>query len=184
MCGRTGRRLRTGGRRERAANGPSLDDLRWEGAMAASECIFCKIAAGTAECHELYRDETTLAFMDIHPANEGHCLVIPQAHFATVFEMSPESFAAVGATVAKLARAVNETLQPGGLSLVQANGEVAGQTVRHGHVDVLPRRADDNLLLNWDCTRVGDLVHADPVRLAALARRIREWLARADKGIE
>jgi histidine triad (HIT) family protein len=117
--------------------------------VAASECIFCKIAAGTAECHELYRDETTLAFMDIHPANEGHCLVIPQAHFATVFQMPPQGFAAVGATVAKLARAVNETLQPGGLSLVQANGEVAGQTVSHVHVHVLPRRAGDNLLLNW-----------------------------------
>ena len=44
--------------------------------MATAECIFCKIVAGTEECHELYRDETTLAFMDIHPANEGHCLVI------------------------------------------------------------------------------------------------------------
>ena len=110
--------------------------------------------------------------------------MIPQAHFATLFEMSPESFAAVGATVAKLARAVNETLQPGGVSLVQANGEVAGQTVPHVHVHVLPRRAGDNLLLNWDRNRVGDPVHADPVHLAALARRIRERLARADKGIE
>ena len=87
--------------------------------MAAAECIFCKIVAGTAQCHELYRDETTLAFMDIHPANEGHCLMISRAHFATLFELPPQSFAAVGATVAKLARAVNETLQPGGLSLVQ-----------------------------------------------------------------
>jgi len=152
--------------------------------VAASECIFCKIVAGTADCHELYRDKTTLAFMDIHPANDGHCLVIPQAHFSTVFEMSPESFAAVGATVTKLARAMNEALQPGGLSLVQANGEVAGQTVPHVHVHVLPRRAGDNLLLNWDRNRVGDSVHADPVRLAALARRIRERLARADKGIK
>ena len=152
--------------------------------MAASECIFCKIVAGTVECHELYRDETTLAFMDIHPANEGHCLVIPQAHFATVFEMSPENFAAVAATVAKLACAVNETLQPDGLSLVQANGEVAGQTVRHVHVHVLPRRAGDKLLLSWDRNRVGDPVHSDPAHLAALARRIRERLARADKGIE
>jgi len=161
-----------------------IDDLHREGTVAASECIFCKIVAGTAECHELYRDETTLAFMDIHPANEGHCLVIPHAHFATVFEMSPESFAAVGAMVAKLARAVNETLQPDGLSLVQANGEVAGQTVRHVHVHVLPRRAGDNLLLSWDRNRVGDPVHADPVHLAALATRIRERLARADKGIK
>jgi histidine triad (HIT) family protein len=152
--------------------------------VAASECIFCKIVAGTAQCHELYRDRTTLAFMDIHPANEGHCLVIPQVHFATVFEMSPESFAAVGATVSKLAHAVNETLRPDGLSLVQANGEAAGQTVAHVHVHVLPRRVGDNLLLNWDRDRVGDPVHADPLRLAALATRIRARLARADKGIE
>jgi histidine triad (HIT) family protein len=144
--------------------------------MAASECIFCKIVAGTAESHELYRDERTLAFMDIHPANEGHCLVIPQAHFTTVFEISPEVFAAVGATVVKVARAVNETLQPGGLSLVQANGELAGQTVPHVHVHVLPRRAGDNLLINWDRNRIGDPMPADPVHLAALARRIRARL--------
>jgi hypothetical protein len=90
----------------------------------------------------------------------------------------------VGATVAKLARAVNETVQPDGLSLVKANGEVAGQTVPHVHVHILPRRAGDNLLLNWDRNRVGDPVHADPVHLAALARRIRARLARTDKGIE
>jgi histidine triad (HIT) family protein len=128
-------------------------------------------------CYGLGRAQTTLAFMDIHPANEGHCLVIPQDHFATVFEMSPEGFGAVGATVAKLARAVNETLQPRGLSLIQANGEFAGQTVPHVHVHVLPRREGDNLLINWDRNRIGDPVHADPVHLAALARRIRARLA-------
>jgi len=144
--------------------------------VAASDCVFCKIVTGTAECHELYRDETTLAFMDIHPANEGHCLVIPHVHFETVFEMPPEGFAAVGATVAKLARAVNETLRPGGLNLVQANGELAGQTVPHVHVHVLPRRAGDDLPINWDRNRVGDPVNADPVHLAALAQRIRARL--------
>src|SRR4029077_15579632 len=103
-------------------------------APASSQCIFCKIAAGTAPCVELCRDAATLAFMDIHPVNEGHCLVIPRAHFATVFEMSAQDFAAVGATVAKLARAVNAALRPGGLNLVQANGDLAGQTVPHVHV--------------------------------------------------
>jgi HIT domain len=72
-------------------------NYRQEDAMAASECIFCRIVVGIAPCEELYRDPTTLAFMDIHPVNEGHCLVIPQVHFAAVFEMSSEEFAASAA---------------------------------------------------------------------------------------
>jgi histidine triad (HIT) family protein len=145
--------------------------------MADPACIFCRIVAVTAECHELYRDEATLAFMDIHPANEGHCLVIPRAHFATVFEMKPEAFGPVAATVARIARAVNEALAPGGLSLVQANGALAGQTVPHVHVHVLPRRAGDDLRMNWDRLRGTDPTHADPARLAAVAARIRARLA-------
>ncbi len=141
--------------------------------MIGPDCIFCRIVANAAECHELYRDETTLAFMDIHPANEGHCLVIPRAHFQTVFEMPSEAFAAVGATVAKIAQAVNAALSPGGLSLVQANGALAGQTVPHVHVHVLPRREGDNLALNWDRLRAADPAHADPERLAAVAATIR-----------
>jgi histidine triad (HIT) family protein len=146
--------------------------------MAVPECVFCRIVAGTATCVELYRDGATLAFMDIHPVNEGHCLVIPRAHFSTIFEMSPESFAAVGATVAKLARAVNKALQPSAMNIVQANGALAGQTVPHVHVHVLPRRAQDNLLMSWDRLRGGDPQSADPVRLAATAERIRALLTR------
>jgi histidine triad (HIT) family protein len=115
--------------------------------MSVSDCIFCKIVAGTSDCQEIYQDETTLALMDIYPANDGHCLVIPKAHFETVFDMPPAAFAGVGSKVAKVARAVNEVLQPGGVSLIQANGELAGQSVLHVHVHVLPRRTDDNLLI-------------------------------------
>jgi histidine triad (HIT) family protein len=127
---------------------------------------------------ELYRDRTTLAFMDIHPVNEGHCLVIPQAHFTTIFEMSPEDFAAVGATVTKVAQAVNEALRPSAMNILQANGALAGQTVPHVHVHVLPRRAGDNLLMSWDRLSTGDLVDADPMRINAIAERIRAQLAR------
>ena len=129
--------------------------------MPAAQCIFCSIAAGAAPCHKIYSDDATLAFMDINPANEGHCLVIPNAHFGTVFEMPPEAFAAVASTVVKVARAVNDELRPGGLSVLQANGALAGQTVPHVHVHILPRRADDNLLINWDRER-SDKKVADP----------------------
>jgi histidine triad (HIT) family protein len=115
------------------------------------ECIFCRIVSGTSPCQEIYRDDATLAFMDVHPANDGHCLVIPKRYFENVFGMPPEAFGEVGSTVAKVARAVNEVLQPGGISLVQANGELAGQTVFHVHV--LPRRRQSANQLGPEPTR-------------------------------
>jgi histidine triad (HIT) family protein len=143
--------------------------------MSGHECVFCKIVAGTSPCQEIYQDGATLSFMDIHPANDGHCLVIPKMHFETVLDMSPDAFAAVARVVAKIAHAVNDVLQPGGISLVQANGELAGQTVPHVHVHVLPRRRGDNLLLNWDRDRT-DRNKADSARIAEIASRLRPRL--------
>jgi diadenosine tetraphosphate (Ap4A) HIT family hydrolase len=70
----------------------------------ASDCVFCKIVAGVSDCKEIYQNDATLAFMDIHPANDGHCLVIPKAHFETLFNMPPAAFGAVASTAAKVAR--------------------------------------------------------------------------------
>jgi histidine triad (HIT) family protein len=143
--------------------------------MSVSDCIFCKIVAGNSDCQEIYRDDATLAFMDIHPANDGHCLVIPKQHFETVFDMPPAAFGTVASTVAKVACVVNEVLRPGGISLVQANGELAGQSVLHVHVHVLPRREGDGLLINWDRNRNDDQrCHSD--RIAEIAGRLRSRL--------
>lgn len=134
-------------------------------------CIFCQIVADTRQCTLLAEDETTLAFMDIHPANDGHCLVIPKAHCATVFEIPPDTFASVGRLVVRVAVAVQDALRPAGLSLVQANGEAANQTVPHLHIHVLPRRQGDGLLLNWPRT-----TESHPSRIADIAGRIRKHL--------
>ena len=143
--------------------------------MSVSDCIFCRIVAGTAAYQEIYRDEATLAFMDINPANDGHCLVIPKAHFENVFDMPPSDFGKVASTAVKVAHAVNEVLQPRGINLTQANGAAAGQSVLHVHIHVLPRRADDNLLMNWSRDG-GDEGRFDPQRIAGIAERLRSRL--------
>jgi histidine triad (HIT) family protein len=66
-------------------------------------CIFCKIVAGQIPCFKLYEDGETLAFMDINPVHDGHCLVITKAHHPTVYELPPDAFAAVGRTAIKIA---------------------------------------------------------------------------------
>ena len=87
-----------------------------------ANCIFCEIVAGQIPCFKLLEDDDTLAFMDIYPANDGHCLVLSKEHYPTLFEISDEAFAAVSRSVSRVARAVNQALSPEGLNLVQAKG--------------------------------------------------------------
>ena len=139
------------------------------------DCIFCRIVAGESPCEAIFEDDATLAFMDINPAHDGHCLVIPKAHFASLFDIPPAAFGAVAAAAAKVAVAVDAELGPGGLSLVQANGRVAGQSVFHLHIHVLPRREGDDLRLNWDRDRPAS-GHRDGADIAEIAGRLRARL--------
>ena len=135
-----------------------------------ADCVFCKIVAGTIPCFKLIEDAETLAFMDINPVHDGHCLVIPKAHYPTVFELPPEAFAAAGRTTIRVATAVNAALAPDGLNLLQPNGPGAAQSVPHFHLHVLPRRMNDGLAVNWT------LKPGDRARIAEIAERIRARL--------
>ena len=133
-----------------------------------TDCIFCKILAGEIPCFKLYEDDDSLAFMDINPANEGHALVIPREHGEDVHAISDSAIAATVITAKKVAAAVEKTLQPDGMNLLQCNGPAAGQTVLHFHMHVLPRRDGDDLKLNWG------LNPGDMDAIGALAERIRQ----------
>jgi histidine triad (HIT) family protein len=134
------------------------------------DCVFCRIVAGAIPCFKLYEDGETLAFMDINPVHDGHCLVIPKAHYPTVFALPAEAFAAAGRTAIKIATAVNAALAPDGLNLLQSNGPGAAQSVPHFHLHILPRRMDDGLAVNWP------LKPGEHARIAEIAERIRARL--------
>ena len=138
----------------------------------SSDCIFCKIINGEIPSFKVYEDEHTLAFMDINPANDGHCLVIPKEHARDLFAISAQAVAAVAQSARRVARAVHATLQPDGVNLVQCNGSAAGQSVYHFHMHVLPRRNDDELQMNWGI-KPGDMQ-----AIGALAKRIAEQVSK------
>ncbi len=135
-----------------------------------ANCIFCEIVAGRVACFKLLEDDDTLAFMDIYPANDGHCLVIAKEHYPTLFDITDEAFAAASRSARRVARAVNQALSPQGLNLLQANGPGANQSVTHFHVHVLPRKPGDGLSLNWG------VKHGNPDTIAAFAEKIRASL--------
>ena len=136
----------------------------------ASDCVFCKIIAGEIPCFKLHEDDDTLAFMDINPASEGHALVIPKEHSADVHGISDAAISSTVVTAKKIASAIEKTLNPGGLNLVQCNGPAAAQSVLHFHMHVLPRNEGDELKLNWG------LQPGDMNAIGKLAERIRAHL--------
>ena len=114
-----------------------------------SDCVFCKIVAGQIPSTRVHEDEHTLAFMDLGQVNPGHVLVAVKKHAANLFELDDIQAAAVARASTKVARAIRDTFKPEGLSVYQANGKAAGQTVFHYHVHLLPRHAADGMELTW-----------------------------------
>ncbi|KMK75690.1 HIT family protein [Alkalihalobacillus pseudalcaliphilus] len=102
-------------------------------------CIFCKIINKEIPSATVYEDEDVLAFIDISQVTEGHTLVIPKAHQKDVFELTPDVSSKLFQTVPKIANALKKTFKLEGLNIVNNNGDLAGQTVFHYHLHLLPR---------------------------------------------
>ena len=113
------------------------------------DCVFCKIRDGQIPSTRVFEDERTIAFMDINPSNEGHCLVIPRAHAATIFETDEADLRAAILTAQRVARAIRTALRPDGLNLLQANGAAAFQSVPHLHFHLVPRFTGDGKGFDW-----------------------------------
>jgi len=114
-----------------------------------SDCAFCKIVAGQIPSTRVFEDELTLAFMDIGQVNPGHVLVAVKKHASYLHELHEAQAAAVARTCVKISMAIQNAFKPEGLSVYQANGKAAGQTVFHYHVHLLPRHAGDGMELTW-----------------------------------
>ena len=104
-----------------------------------SDNIFAKILRKEASAFVVEETEKTLAFMDVHPLNPGHTLVIPKEPATDIFEMSPDALSAVAIQVKRISRALIETFQSEGIFISQLNRPGAGQSVFHYHVHVIPQ---------------------------------------------
>jgi histidine triad (HIT) family protein len=133
----------------------------------AESCVFCAIVAGTQAAAVIWEDAETLAFLDITAVAPGHTLVIPKAHAADLWEISPQAWSAVAGTVQRVARRIAEVLQPDGLTLFQANRDAGWQDVFHLHVHCVPRTAGDQLQRPWTASPVPlDRLEATRARLS------------------
>lgn len=126
------------------------------------DTIFTKIIKGEIPCHKLYEDDHTLAFLDIHPAQSGHTLIIPKKQIEFVWDLDDEDYKAVMNTAKKVARHLREVL---GTKYV---GErIVGVDVPHAHVQLIPFNTVDEFKAPQDMD-----TEPDHDALAAMAQKL------------
>ena len=118
--------------------------------MKDCNCIFCKIANGEIPSTTLYEDEDFRVILDLGPATRGHALLLPNNHFANLFELDDETAQKAILVAKKIAGKMKDALGADGFNLVQNNGEAAGQTVFHFHMHLIPRYENDNAGILWE----------------------------------
>jgi histidine triad (HIT) family protein len=133
----------------------------------ADDCLFCGIIAGTVPGQVVDSDEDTVAFMDINPATPGHALVVPRTHSVDLMDISDEDLSRTAVAARRLAKRMDEVLEPDGFNLLNSCRPAAWQTVFHFHIHVIPRYDDDPLKLPW-IPRGGE-----EGEIAAIAGRLR-----------
>ena len=116
----------------------------------SENCIFCKIANGEVPSKTIYEDEDFRVILDIEPASKGHALILPKKHYANIYELEEETASKVFVLAKKMAENMTKALKCDGFNILQNNGEVAGQSVFHFHIHLIPRYKDDEVGLNME----------------------------------
>ncbi len=98
-----------------------------------SDSVFTKIIKGEIPSHKVYEDELTYAFLDIHPIQPGHVLVVPKNETGFIWDLPEDEYQALMTTVKKIGRRIREVLKPKYVGV-----GVEGIGVPHCHVHVFP----------------------------------------------
>ena len=105
-------------------------------------CIFCKIANKEIPGKIVYEDDLCLAFLDLSQTTNGHTLVVPKTHYQNILDVDKEVFSHLIKVTKKLTNQIITNLDAKGANVLTNANEVAGQTVMHFHIHIIPRYND------------------------------------------
>ena len=114
-----------------------------------SDCIFCKIISGEIGSATIYENEEFKVILDRFPANEGHVLILPKYHYSNIFDIDPEVGGRLFQLAIRIAGVMQKTLGFEHMNVMQNNGLVAGQTVFHFHLHLIPRYENDGVMIDY-----------------------------------
>ena len=134
-----------------------------------SDCIFCKLANGEIPTATLYENEDFRVILDAGPATKGHCLILPKAHYADIYEIPDEVLEKAAVLARKMSIRLTKALACDGLNIVQNNKPAAGQTVFHFHMHLIPRYVDDKQHILWKPGELSDEAREEILKAVASA---------------
>ena len=114
-----------------------------------NDCIFCRIISGEIPSTTIYENSKFKVIMDIAPANKGHVLILPKEHYDNIYDIDTATAGELFELAAMTARALKSVLDCDGMNILQNNGTVAGQTVFHFHMHIIPRYEGDTVNIGW-----------------------------------
>ena len=115
-----------------------------------SKCPFCTILSRENPASIIYEDEGCTVFLDIHPVNPGHILVVPNQHAASLAELDADTGPHLFRVAHRLVNVLRSSdIRCEGVNIFLADGEAAGQDVSHVHIHVIPRYEDDGFGLRF-----------------------------------
>jgi len=114
-----------------------------------NDCIFCQIAEGTAKSWKVYETESVYAFLDIHPVNAYHTLVIPKKHYTDIFDVPEDALVQVISALKHVVDLYHNKLGIENAQIVNSSGAEAQQDVFHLHFHIVPRYKGDQQDIRW-----------------------------------
>lgn len=110
-------------------------------------CLFCKIINNEIPSYKIYEDDDFLAFLDISQATVGHTLIVPKKHCANIFCLDDEIAQKIFVIVKKVSLILKEKLGISDINIINNSGSLAGQTIEHFHIHLIPRYSNDDFVV-------------------------------------
>ena len=103
-------------------------------------CLFCNIKESSLV------EENNLAYVsyDTYPVTDYHCLIIPKRHIKDYFDLTQEEIVACDQLIKKIKKEIEiKDKSVKGFNIGTNSGKVAGQSIMHSHIHLIPRREGD-----------------------------------------
>ncbi|MDR3249759.1 MAG: HIT domain-containing protein [Mycoplasmataceae bacterium] len=110
--------------------------------MKKGNCIFCKIASKKISSMIIDENEGAIAFLDINPASDGHCVVIPKNHAINFSSSNENDLACVIKLMKRVTLLLKKKLSPKGFNYLSNEQRIAGQVIEHTHFHVIPKYSE------------------------------------------